>query len=204
MRHRALKIFPAGQRRAAFTLIELLAVVAIFGLMAAMIVPNMNLLQARRLRDAAQTIADRLEFARLRTIVTGKPHRLHIDLDESSYRLEWSATVVKPAEPEAAAGNGVIGGSASTLSLAPPRDEIASFGPMEGVYGIRKLLDPGIYFARVETDQGNTVQGFTSVEFERDGTTDGAVIVLENDDGAALVIEVAPLADAVRIFDAAS
>jgi len=194
----------ALKRRAAFTLIELLAVVAIFGLMAAIIVPNMNLLQARRLQNTAQQIADRLEIARQRTIVTGKSHRLHIDLDESSYRLEWTSTEKDAPKPNAETQSERFEAAAPVLSLAPVRDKIASFQPLEGVLGINRLLTEGIYFARVETDQGDTVKGTTAVEFEKDGTTDGAVIVLENDDGDALFVDVAPLAPAVRIIDATS
>jgi len=191
-------------RHQAFTLIELLAVVAIFGLMAALIVPNMGLLQSRTLRAEAEQIANRLELARQRTIVTGKPHRLTIDLDESNYILEWLAadeTAVEVAsQPEY--GGAVPG--ASPLSLAPDRTASASFRPLPGLFGKRKWLEDGIFFARVETDQGEANRGRTTIEFENDGTTDGATIVLENEDGDALFVEVAPLADAVRVFHAES
>ena len=189
------------QRRSAFTLIELLAVVAIFALMAAMIVPNMGLLQAQTLRSEAAQIANRLELARQRTIVTGKPHRLRIDLEESSYRLEWLA-VDETSDPEPETGDEAATPGTSTLSLAPPRAEAAFFQPLPGLYGNAELLEAGIYFAVVETDQGETTDGVTTIEFENDGTTDGAVIVLENEDGDAIFVEVAPLADAVRVFHA--
>ena len=202
----AAEVLRAGRRqaewrRSAFTLIELLAVVAIFGLMAALIVPNMGLLQSRALRSEAEQIANLLELARQRTIVTGKPHRLSIDLEESAYRLEWlaadEAANTQPGDSGAARGT-------STLSLAPPRAEATFFRPVPGLYGNRKWLEPGIYFARVETDQGEADEGETMIEFENDGTTDGATIVLENEDGDTLVVEVAPLAPAVRVFHAES
>ena len=59
-----------------------------------------------------------------------------------------------------------------------------------------------VLLAAVELDQGKTVEGETAIEFANDGTTDGATIVLENEDGDAIFIEIAPLADAVRIFHA--
>jgi len=182
-----------------------MAVVAIFGLMAALIVPNLDLLHARKLRSAAEQIADRLELARQRTVVTGKAHRLHIDLDASSYRLEWFGSEKKPVEvePEPQLEDWQTG-SARNLSLAPPRGEAATFHPIEGLFGIGRLLDPGIIFARVETDQGDTTQGWTGIEFAKDGTTDGATIVLENERGDALFIEIAPLADVVQVYDAES
>lgn len=173
--------------------------------MASIVVPNLGLLQARTLRAAAQQIAGRLELARQRTVVTGKPHRLRIDLDASSYQLEWLSTETKPVEVEPEPQiEDWQDASVFELSLAPPRDESASFRPIDGTFGIDKLLEPGIFFARVQTDQGDTTQGWTSVEFAKDGTTDGTTIVLENERGDALFIEIAPLADAVRVFDAAS
>jgi prepilin-type N-terminal cleavage/methylation domain-containing protein len=196
----------AQWRQEAFTLIELLAVVAIFGLMAALIVPNMGLLQSRALRGEAEQIASRLELARQRTIVTGKPHRLTIDLEESNYILEWLAAdelaedgggATQPENAGATPG-------ASTLSLAPDRAASAFFRPLPGLYGKRKWLEDGIFFARVETDQGDADRGETTIEFENDGTTDGATIVLENENGDAFLVEVAPLADAVRVMHAES
>ena len=81
----------AGRRRraAAFTLIEMLAVVAIFALMAAFVMPNLATLGSRTLQRQAQRIGGQLELARQRAIVTGIPHRMWLDLDDASYRLEW-------------------------------------------------------------------------------------------------------------------
>ena len=203
MSRSALESSRLEQQQAAFTLIELLAVVAIFALMAAMIVPNMGLLQARNLRGEAEQIADWLELARQRTVVTGKPHRFHIDLDGSAYRLEAPGSFAAAAEPELdpVPEYGTATEATSSLSLAPPQQEAAVFQPLAGMYGNRRL-EPGIFFAAVELDQGKTVEGETAIEFANDGTTDGATIVLENEDGDAIFIEIAPLADAVRIFHA--
>ena len=158
------------------------------------------------IRREFEEIANRLELARQRTIVTGKPHRLTIDLDESNYILEWLA-VDERAEEAASQPQPEYGGSvpgASPLSLAPDRAASAYFRPLPGLFGKRKWLEDGIFFARVETDQGEADRGETTIEFENDGTTDGATIVLENEDGDALFVEVAPLADAVRVFHAES
>ena len=75
-----------------FSLIEMLAVVLIFALMAMFVLPNFESVRSRALGHAAERIASRLELARQRTIVTGVPHRLWIDLDDDSYRLEWHVT----------------------------------------------------------------------------------------------------------------
>jgi type II secretion system protein H len=75
------------RRRAAFTLIEMIAVVAIFALLAAFVAPNLGILSSRRLEQEAQRLSGQLELARQRTVVTGIPHRLAIDLDRGSYWL---------------------------------------------------------------------------------------------------------------------
>ena len=79
-------------RRAGFTLLEILAVIAIFALLSAFVLPNLGAMRARQLEQAARRIADQLELARHRSIATGVPHRLLIDLDAASYRLEAYAS----------------------------------------------------------------------------------------------------------------
>ena len=79
----------------------MLAVVAIFALLAAFVAPNLGLLSSRRLQQQAERISAQLELARQRAIVTGIPHRLAIDLDRGSYWLEWFVTQAEAIGEEA-------------------------------------------------------------------------------------------------------
>jgi prepilin-type N-terminal cleavage/methylation domain-containing protein len=84
-----------GERRgrdSAFTLLEILAVVSIFALIAGLAMPNFSALHSRNLKQQAQRLVAQLELARQRAIVTGVPHRLYIDIDGSAYRIEWFAS----------------------------------------------------------------------------------------------------------------
>src|SRR5262245_41978407 len=82
---------PLGGRakpsRRGFTLIEILAVVAILALVAAFVAPNFGGMRLRALRAEAKQLSGQLELARQRAIVTGVPHRLWFELDQAEYRL---------------------------------------------------------------------------------------------------------------------
>src|SRR5262245_53371163 len=143
------KLRETSRRRAkstdrGFTLIEILAVVAILALVAAFVVPNMGGLRRRALRAEAQQIAAQLELARQRAIVTGVPHRVWLELDQAEYRLEWLAAdpaAVAQAEMRAEAALDVHGNTPLALSAppAPPLD----YQPIPGNFGrLQVVADP--------------------------------------------------------------
>jgi prepilin-type N-terminal cleavage/methylation domain-containing protein len=188
------------RRAAGFTLIEMLAVVAIFALMAALVMPNLGFVSRRALRDDAERLAARLELARQRSVVTGVPHRVVLDLDQGGWQLEWlgPAEVAPPEEPEPPPDPT---GDAPLALDAPPADEL-SYGPLQGPLGSFTPLDDDVAIHSVQTPEGWIEQGQAFVEFDRDGTTTWTSIVLANDDGDTLELELLPLADVVRIRDA--
>jgi type II secretion system protein H len=196
----------AGRRRraTAFTLIEMLAVVAIFALMAAFVMPNLGTLGSRTLQRQAQRIGGQLELARQRTIVTGIPHRLWLDLDGASYRLEWyvsEAETEGEATPAAATADP---NAAATLSLAPPREAQRQYRPLPGLLGRNRVLEPSLAIVGLETPEGWIERGEAFIAFDRDGTTVFTAIVLEDESGRSVTLDVLPLADAVRIRDESS
>ena len=187
-------------RRAAFTLIEMLAVVAIFALLAAFVAPNLGLISSRRLQQEAQRISAQLELARQRAIVTGIPHRLAIDLDRGSYWLEWFRTQAEATgEAETPAVLDLRG--STPISLAPPPEAVREFRPLPGMFGRESALEESLLFRVVETTEGSLDRGEAFVVFERDGTASPTEIVLADADGRAIALVVLPLAEAVRIYD---
>ena len=66
-----------------------MAVVVIMGLLLAIVLPNFSVVQNSVLRGEAVSVAGALELARQRAVMTGKPHRLLIDLEGGTYRVEW-------------------------------------------------------------------------------------------------------------------
>lgn len=189
-------------RRAGFTLIEMLAVVLIFALLAGLALPRLGVRTGRALDEEATRLAATLEFARQRAVMTGVPHRLVLDLDAGRYWLEWRAGEARArGEPEP------LGPPEATL--APPEDapvlmeapqaEERRFRALPGELGERHRMDDAVFAARVETPSGPAQRGRVAIRFERDGTSAPTELALESRDGGRLWLELGPLADTVGI-----
>jgi type II secretion system protein H len=183
------------RRRAGFSLIEMLAVVAIFALMAAFVAPNLGLLSRRALRNDAAALAATLELARQRSVVTAVPHRLTLDLEAGGWQLEWLAGGEE--EPALVDAQGL-----PPIVMEAPPAAAHVYAPLPSRFGRFTPLDDEVFFAGVETAEGWIERGEAFIGFERDGTATYTVIVLTSEDGDTLELEVLPLADAVRVRDA--
>jgi prepilin-type N-terminal cleavage/methylation domain-containing protein len=196
---------PAARTRdAAFTLLEILAVVAIFALLAGLALPNFSGLHARNLKHQARRIVAQIELARQRAIVTGTPHRLFIDIDGAAYRIE-SDSIEDEDDGDEETDEMAIDASASSAAggvstdLTAPRAAERAFRPLPGSLGRFTLLDESIAFAGIETGGGWVDGGETFIRFERDGSADATTIVIEHESGMSVTLEVLPLADTVRV-----
>ena len=187
------------RRAAGFTLIEMLAVVAIFALMAALVAPNLDLVSRRALRHDAETLAARLELARQRSVLTAVPHRVALDLEDGRWQLQWLQG--DGAEPPAPEEEVLLGTGSESLSLEPPAAAQLAYAPLPGPLGRWTLLDDDVVFDGIDTAQGWIEGGEAYVAFERDGSATYTLIQLGNRDGDVLELEVLPLADTVRIRD---
>ncbi len=190
-----------GRRRTgAFTLIELLAVVAIFALIAGLALPNLQIARGRDAEQDAERLAAGLVFARQRAVATGVPHRAVLDLDLGDWWLEWWATEARvrgEPEPEPPDVYSVAPGAA--VPMSPPREAEHLFRPLAGALGRPSPLSPGVVFAGVETAAGVSEAGQVELRFDADGTTEATEIVLADEEGGRIHLDLAPLADALRI-----
>lgn len=181
---------PHRRGRAGFTLLELAAVVVIMVLLVGMVLPSLGVGARRALDGEAEGLRADLELARQRAIATGTPHRLALDLDDASFRLElWAnaAPETEPADPRA------------PIDLSPPRPAGGSFEPVPTQQGRPRLLDEDVFIAWVETAEGEVDDGVASVAFFEDGSATAARIRLETHAGEGVELEVLPLADSVRV-----
>jgi type II secretion system protein H len=192
----------AAGRRRGFTLIEVLAVVAILALVAVLVVPNLGALRTRRLKVSAERLAAEIELARQRAVATGIPHRIYFDLDAARYRIEWlgAEQAAVSVAPVAAAMEYDVGGSAE-LPLAAPASSILEFTPVSDTFGNLRELEDGVFVASLETVEGAVESGEAQLVFDRDGSADYSEIVLQEEGGESLRLAVLPLDDSVRFLD---
>jgi type II secretory pathway pseudopilin PulG len=181
----------------------MIAVVAIFALLMAVVAPNLRRLSGRALEGAAETLATRLELARQRTVTTGIPHRIWIDLDGAAYRLEWLVTDAEERGEEAPGRPPPLDLRGETpLPLEAPRDHTRAFRPLPGLLGRDEVLEESLAFRGIETQEGWIDRGEAAIEFATDGTADYASLVVDDESGRSLAVEVLPAAEAVRVSDA--
>jgi len=201
-------------RRAArgFTLIELVAVVALVALVAAIVLPRIGIGGDRRTMAEAEKLAASLEYARESAVVTGTPHRVRMDLDRQTWRIE----ILAPEPPEQgeesrfAPGLGDAGeaalhpadrnwATAERLPLAPPRDGERVWQPLEGPLGTPTPLPDDVAMVAVETADARAERGVLAARFGPDGSGEATWIEVADVEGNRVTLEVAPLADRVRL-----
>jgi type II secretion system protein H len=182
-----------------FTLIEILAVVAILALVAAVVVPNLSGFRMRALRGQAQQIAVQLELARQRSIMTGIPHRVWLELDQAEYRLEWLSEDPETASVANATGDEIDLAGNTPLQLAAPPAPVLDYQPIPGNFGRTQVVADPFYFEAVETPEGRITRGEVSIGFARDGTAEDTRIYLQDAQGDKIALDVLALDDRVRI-----
>ncbi len=184
---------------AGFSLIEILAVVLIIGFISAMVLPGLRFSGGSRRHDEALNVASYLELARQRAIMTSRIHRVLIDVDNNSYRVEWFVrnTGSDAFDSVGAQQRAVWEGDIESV-LRPPAGDFR-YQPIPSRFGnISTLADP-FYFDGVDTSDGWLDEGLVAIVFDRDGTTDRAQIVITDPDGFAATLDILPILDSVRI-----
>jgi type II secretion system protein H len=189
-----------AHRRKAFTLIEMLAVVAILALVASFVAPSLDVVRQRRLRAEAMRLASQLEYARQRTVATGVPHRVLFDLENQLYRIEWLAGDATP-DPAALVPVEYDVSGGTPLPLEAPPQESLQYSAIPGLFGRDQWLEHDLFLAGLETPEGWLERGEAFVSFDRDGTGSYTEIVLEDDAGETVALAVHPLEDAVQLLE---
>jgi type II secretion system protein H len=179
---------------AAFTLIELMVVIAIIAVMTAVIIPEMKgTFEDALLRSTARDLISTIDFAHSKAISGNRPHRIRIDTQKHEY-------VIEKQVPDG------------------PPDE---FTPLPDSMDVRGQLDARISVAMRETPPMPTEDSFAqgpefgappetatfsrdTIVFKADGTTDAREIVLQDRTGNVLQLRINPITSRVRIVEGIS
>lgn len=201
----------SARGRAGFTLIELMAVIAIMMLIFGLGLPRLASSPWEALDGEAERLAQTLRFARQRAIMTGTPHRLLIDLEEGGYMIEWlvleeQAEAGGIAELAAAFASGDASGLGADgepppIEFVPPRRAERDFHPIpHRRMGSFQWLEDTHYFVGIEGPGGWVESGDYALVFGADGLTDAARVQLADGDDHLLVLELEPLLQHVRVL----
>ncbi len=192
-----------------FTLIEIMAVIAIIGMVFAIGLPRLNRSKMRALETEAESIAASLEFARQRAIMTRVPHRVLIDLAEGGYRIEWLVGEERAFSAISGESSDLGSGSLDTatatdtgetkIDLHPPAREERDYYPIPNrQLGAFTWLDDAQYFVGLDSSNGWIEGGDAEIVFDADGTTEMARLEIADSADNHLTLEIAPLFDRVR------
>ncbi len=204
-----------------FTLIEMMAVIALIGMIFALGVPRLSSSRWRALGQAGESIAASLEFARQRAVMTGVPHRVLINLEDGGWRVEWlvrenEAFAAVDAEASGSDGPGLgaalgaqPGSDASgepdpdaPIDLHPPIADDRDYHPIPNrQLGSFSWLDEQLYFVGLESASGWIEGGDVQIVFEADGTTEHTLLEIADADERHMTLEIEPLLDRIRRRD---
>ena len=190
-----------------FTLIEIIAVIAIMGMVFAIGIPRLSTSKVRELRSEAEGIAASLEFARQRAIMTGVPHRVFIDLAEGGYRIEWLVDEARAFEAVADADiefadsidDGPRDQNPQLIDFYPPTRDQRDYYPIPSrQLGSFTWLADARYFVGLDSSSGWIEGGDVEIVFDADGTTEYSLLEIADASDNHLTLEIEPLLDRVR------
>lgn len=173
--------------RSAFTLIELMIVIALVGIMSAMIIPELRgTYEDALLRSTSRRLIDVCSVAQSRAVAMNQPHRVLIEVSTGKYRVEKRVR-----------GQGVT-------DFIPASEVSGAEGEFDRRITIR-FQYPGSGSASSEMSTGPPEDLMEPVEpvitFYPDGTADTKEISLQDRQGFRLILRTNPTTARLRIVE---
>lgn len=162
--------------RRAMTLVEIMIVVVILGVMAAVAVPSMRGMHERnKLRAASREIVALAKTARAEAVFGERTTELILDLDKQTFRLDLRV----PDEEESTAKKFTSGGRKSSRKKTKSRLE-----ELRDLSGGVKFLEVHAYDENIIKDK------LVAIDFHPDGSASPTLFSLTNNRGQTLTVEV--------------
>jgi prepilin-type N-terminal cleavage/methylation domain-containing protein len=176
-------------RKEGFTLIELVLVIALVGVVAAVVLPRLDpFLPKRRLKSAVRLLSGTISLAYGDAIAKNTRYRLYFDTGQGKY---WITELRSREEDREGAGAPAIrlGTQFELLQYEDMSKDVEQVMPTEPMFAPR-TLPAGVHFSSVEIRRDLTATGLDSpyIEFNPLGSASPATIILNNDDGDGFVI----------------
>lgn len=169
----------------AFTLIELLIVLAIIGLVMLLGYPQLKRIYRSSLKSAAAQMAGMIRYGYDISVIKGRIHRIVFDFDKAVYRLEVSNTdelVSLEEETSQTEAKKQEQKKEEGLSKEEPQ-KAPAFSPAEGETGKDKSLPSGVTFDSVEnvSTKKKTTSDLAYLYFFPSGMTEEVIIRLSGE-----------------------
>ncbi|MFH1223542.1 MAG: type II secretion system protein [Pseudomonadota bacterium] len=159
----------------AFTLVELLIVLAITGMIIALGIPQVKRIFRANLKTASIQISGVVRFAYDSSVVKSRIHRIVFDFDKSLYKVEVSNTDELVAIDD-------LEESGSKDDQNEP-EKAPQYSPVEGEMGKDRKLPNGVIFDSVENinTKNKITEGYGYLYFFPQGTTENVIIRIKGD-----------------------
>ena len=179
----------AGTSRLGFTLIELMVVIVLVGIMAAVIIPEMKgTYEDALLRSASRELAGVCSIAASRAISLNEAHRVRFDRKTGRYRIERKTSEGEPA------------------GFVPAHDVPGSEGEIDARISIEIRISGAEPAEPREAGAPSTSERDLSVptpdqaiSFYADGTADAAEILLHDREGFRRILRINPTTARLQI-----
>jgi type II secretion system protein H len=182
-KHRRL---PFVRTQSAFTLMELMLVLALIAIMAAMIVPEMKgSMEDALLRSSARKMVDLFNITYSRAVSLNQQHRIHLNPASGQYFVERQNDDLEDPRP-----------------FIPITDQNEFRGQIDSRIAVEIRPTPQeISNEQILEEQPKAQFASEGINFYADGTADGCEIVLRDRMGVELILQLSAITANVHIAE---